>query len=193
MPAPSVSTDVIEVVTGLNDPVAPDGRPETLRSTPPLKPFCGVTVIVVVVLPPCVADTEAGFADNAKSGGPVTVSVTVVVCVSDPLVPVTVNEYVPDVAVPALIVSVEVDVVLTGENEALAPTGTPLMLRFTRPANAPVGVTVIVVVRPAPCARVNADGDADSEKSSPPQGDSLNDAMRVRQLNVPFAGMYWFV
>ena len=48
----------------------------------------------------------------------------------------------------------------------------------------------MVLVPEPPDARVSAVGDADSEKSSPPHGDSLNDAIRVRQLNVPFAGMY---
>ena len=91
MPAPSVNTEVVDVLTGLNDPVAPAGRPVTLRLTALLKPFCGVTVIVVVALPPCVALTDDGLADSAKSAGPVTVSVTVVVWVSAPLVPVTVS------------------------------------------------------------------------------------------------------
>lgn len=42
------------------------------------------------------------------------------------------------------------------------------MLSATAPANAPVGVTVIVLVPAAPGASVNDAGDADSEKSSPP-------------------------
>ena len=77
VPAPSVSTEVVDVLTGLKDPVAPAGSPLTLRLTALLKPFCGVTVIVVVLLAPCVALTVDGFADSEKSGGPVTVSVTV--------------------------------------------------------------------------------------------------------------------
>ena len=93
---------------------------------------------------------------------------------------------------PAPIDSTDVDVVDAGENDAVAPAGTPLMLSATAPANAPLGVTVMVLVPEPPDARVSAVGDADSEKSSPPHGDSLNDAIRVRQLNVPFAGMYSF-
>ena len=90
-PAASVSTDVLAVVTGANVPVAPEGSPDTLSVTEPLKPFCGVTVIVDVPLPPCATATDDGDADREKSDGGVTVSVTVAVCVSAPLVPVTVS------------------------------------------------------------------------------------------------------
>ena len=91
VPAASVSTDVVDVLTGLNDPSRPRAGPLTLRLTALLKPFCGVTVMVVFALPPCCAVTDAGFADSVKSARPVTVSVTVVACVSAPLVPVTVS------------------------------------------------------------------------------------------------------
>lgn len=40
------------VVTGLKDAVTPLGRPEADKPTLPLKPFWGVTVIVLVPLAP---------------------------------------------------------------------------------------------------------------------------------------------
>lgn len=51
----AVKVSVLEAVAGfgLNDAVTPLGRPDAERVTLPLKPFCGVTVIVLVPLPPC--------------------------------------------------------------------------------------------------------------------------------------------
>jgi len=45
-----VSVLVLLVLVGLNDAVTPLGSPETDKLTLPLKPFCGVTVIVLVPL-----------------------------------------------------------------------------------------------------------------------------------------------
>ena len=39
---------VFVVLGGLNDAVTPLGKPETDRLTLPLKPFCGVTAMVLV-------------------------------------------------------------------------------------------------------------------------------------------------
>ncbi len=50
--AVSVNVLVVVVLLGLNDAVTPLGRPEVDRATLPLKPFCGVTVIVLVPLVP---------------------------------------------------------------------------------------------------------------------------------------------
>jgi hypothetical protein len=46
----AVSVNVLVAVAGfgLNDAVTPLGRPDADKVTPPLKPFCGVTVIVLV-------------------------------------------------------------------------------------------------------------------------------------------------
>jgi hypothetical protein len=46
--AVSVSVLVAVAGFGLNDAVTPLGRPDADKVTPPLKPFCGVTVIVLV-------------------------------------------------------------------------------------------------------------------------------------------------
>jgi hypothetical protein len=46
--AVSVNVLVLVVLPGLNDAVTPLGRPEADRATLPVKPFSGVTVIVLV-------------------------------------------------------------------------------------------------------------------------------------------------
>jgi hypothetical protein len=48
--------------------VTPAGMPVGAKVTVPLNPPMGVTVIVLVVVPPCVTERLAGFADSAKSG-----------------------------------------------------------------------------------------------------------------------------
>ena len=50
----AVSVTVLDVVAGfvLNDAVTPLGRPEADKLTLPVKPFCGVTLIVLVPLAP---------------------------------------------------------------------------------------------------------------------------------------------
>jgi len=78
------------IVDGVNDAIAPAGRAVALNVT-----VCAVLPVVkaaVIVdnpdVPPWVAVTDAGFADNMKEFA-LTVSVTVVVCVAEP-VPATV-------------------------------------------------------------------------------------------------------
>jgi hypothetical protein len=51
--AVNVNVLVLVVLVGLNEAVTPLGRPDADRLTVPLKPFCGVTVIVLVPLVPC--------------------------------------------------------------------------------------------------------------------------------------------
>ena len=78
-------------------------------------------------------------------------------------------------------------------NEADAPAGTPPTLRVTDSA-APLTTAVLIVTFPlAPWPNDRLVGVALIEKSLPtavPHPGSLKDAMRVLQLNVPFAGMY---
>jgi hypothetical protein len=66
--AVSVNTLVLAVVLGLKDAVTPLGRPEAAKLTFPVKPFSGVTVIVVVPLAPCVIVTLVGEAEREKFG-----------------------------------------------------------------------------------------------------------------------------
>ena len=88
------------------------------------------------------------MAESEKSAvGLATTSVTVVVCVRVPLVPVIVKGNVP-VGVVLLVVTViveEPDVVTdVGLKLAPAPAGNPLALKVTVPVNPPDGVTVMV-------------------------------------------------
>src|SRR5207245_11162187 len=52
----AIRVNVLEDVAGfgLNKAVTPLGRPEADKLTLPVKPFCGVTAIVLVPLAPCV-------------------------------------------------------------------------------------------------------------------------------------------
>jgi len=61
--AVSVNVLVLVVVLGLNEAVTPLGRPDADKLTLPLKPFCGLTVMVLAPLAPCgivklLGDTE---------------------------------------------------------------------------------------------------------------------------------------
>ena len=62
-----VSVKVLVAVAGLglNEAVTPLGRPDADKLTLPLKPFCGVTVMVLVPLAPCVIVTLLGDAERA--------------------------------------------------------------------------------------------------------------------------------
>jgi hypothetical protein len=66
----AVSVNVLGLVAllGLNDAVTPPGRPLADKLTPPLKPFWGVMVIVLVPLVPCVTVTLLGDAESEKFG-----------------------------------------------------------------------------------------------------------------------------
>jgi hypothetical protein len=62
--AVSVNVLVLAVLLGLNDAVRPLGRPDADKLTLPLKPFCGVTVIVLVPALPCVIVKLLGDAER---------------------------------------------------------------------------------------------------------------------------------
>ena len=89
--------DSVELVpvtdAGLNDPVTPVPWPLSDSATAPVNPPVRVIVTVYVVLRPRRIDRDAGDADseNAGCGAAVTTNVTLAVCVSVPLVPVTVS------------------------------------------------------------------------------------------------------
>ncbi|TME25142.1 MAG: hypothetical protein E6I64_11435 [Chloroflexi bacterium] len=82
-------------------------------------------------------------------------------------------------------------------NVALAPAGSPLALSATVCAEPLVTAVEMVEVPLPPAVTVTALGFALIEKSDggggAPQPGSLNVPTRVRQLNVPLAGMYSFV
>jgi len=62
----AVSVNVLTVLAGfwLNDAVTPVDRPDADKLTLPLKPFWGVTVIVLVPLLPCVRVKLLGDAER---------------------------------------------------------------------------------------------------------------------------------
>jgi hypothetical protein len=176
-----VSVDVPDVVTevGLNDAVAPVGSPLALRFTVPVNPFNAPIVAVYVVDPPAVTVCELGDAEIVKSGAALTTSVTVVLCVRVPLVPVTVNVELPAGVLPVVvIVSVDVPDVVTeaGLNDAVAPVGSPLALRFTVPVNPFNAPIVAVYVVDPPAVTVREFGDAEIEKSG---ADALTTSVTV--------------
>ena len=79
--AARVNTLVDVVLEGLKVAVTPEGSPDADRLTDPLKAFSGVTVMVLVLLVPCLMLRVAGEAESEKSAtaGAFTVSVRVVV------------------------------------------------------------------------------------------------------------------
>ncbi len=66
----AVSVKVLEVAVllGLKDALTPLGRPEAVKLTLPVKPFCGVTDMALVPLAPCVTVRLVGEADSVKFG-----------------------------------------------------------------------------------------------------------------------------
>jgi hypothetical protein len=136
--AASVKALVRVVLVGLNDAVTPLGRPEATKLTLPLKPFCGVIVIVLAPLAPCVTAKLLGDAESVKFGGAATVSERVAALDRLPDIPVTVTVAVP-VAAVLLAVSVKMlePVVLVGLNEAVTPLGRPDADKLTLPLKPP--------------------------------------------------------
>ena len=81
------------MLVGLNVTVTPEGTPDADKETAELNPPEGVTVIVLVPVPPQATLTEVGEALRLKSPLPpaaVTVSETVVVRFRPPPAPLTV-------------------------------------------------------------------------------------------------------
>ena len=60
----SVNVLVLVVLLGLKEAVTPLGRPEADKLTLPVKPFCGMTVIVLVPIVPCTMVMFAGDAER---------------------------------------------------------------------------------------------------------------------------------
>jgi len=71
LPAPSVSVELPPALTdaGLNEAVAPEGKPLALNETVCAAPLVTAVAIVEVALPFCVAETAFGFAVIEKSSG----------------------------------------------------------------------------------------------------------------------------
>jgi len=96
-----------------------------------------------VAVPPGLTEAVFGVPEIVKSG-PATFIVTLVTCVSGPLVPFsTIVEF--PMGVPLDVVTLRVAfpdvVIVAGENDAVAPTGSPVALRITWPVNPPSAPT----------------------------------------------------
>src|SRR5216684_7142872 len=123
----------------------------------------------------------------------------VVLCVSEPEVPVTVTVAVPVVAVAeAVRVRVEVALPFAGgvtglvENAAVTPLGKPEALSVVAELKLFRLVMVMVLVPLEPCAMLREEGEAPMVKSGVelPQVGNLKFAMRVFQLKVPLVFIY---
>jgi len=66
--AVSVNVLVLVVLVGLKEAVTPLGRPDAAKLTLALKPFCGVTVTVLVPLAPCRMLKLPGEVEREKFG-----------------------------------------------------------------------------------------------------------------------------
>lgn len=66
LPAVNVKVLVLVALPGLKKAVTPLGRPEADKVTPPLKPFCGVTAMVLVPAVPCITLKILGEAASVK-------------------------------------------------------------------------------------------------------------------------------
>lgn len=126
------------------------GKPLRLRLTLPVNPPDGVTAIVslaveftATAIVPEAAPSEK-FPDEPED---FTTSVTIVVWVTPPLVPLTVKEYVPagvELLVVTSIVDEPVAVNDDGLKLALAPEGSPEALKSTVPLNPDEKETLMV-------------------------------------------------
>lgn len=167
LPLPGAAMD-----TGLKLAVTPDGKPDAEREIAALNPL--LTVVEIVLLPelPCVTDTLAGEAVNAKSGvaAEVMVKAIVVVWVTPPPVAVSVTLLVP-VAAIALAVKVKVELPLPGAameaglKLAVTPEGRPEADRETAALNPPITAVVIALVPELPCTMDRLAGEALTLKS----------------------------
>ena len=131
----AVSVSTLDPVVGFgeNDAVTPAGKPVTARFTLPVNPYCGYTETYDVPVVPWPRDILLP-AETVKPGAN-TPSVSVVVTVCEPDVPVTVSVDVPGVAeLLAISVSTLIPVVGFGEKDAVTPLGRPVTARFTAPA-----------------------------------------------------------
>ena len=159
--AARVSVLVPVVLDGLKKAFTPFGKPEAVKLTLPVKPFCGVTAMTLVPLEPCVRLTLLGEAERAKFGAPFTVRLTVVVLVRLPEVPVIVTVAAPAAAL-LLAESVNVLVIVAppGLKDAVTPVGRPDADKLTVPLKPPSGATLMVLLPFDPCTSVRLFGDA---------------------------------
>src|SRR3974390_1846536 len=139
------------IVWGLKVTVVPEGTPEADRLTALLNPPLMVLVMVTVPGLPCTTLSDDGEADSSKSTVATMVSISVVVCLTPPPLPVMVMGYVPSVAMRStLMVIVELPEPGAGIGLGLkaipTPVGAPEADRLIALLKPPLIVAVIVDV-----------------------------------------------
>jgi hypothetical protein len=165
----SVELDPDVTAAGLKDAVVPAGSPPAARFTVCGEPLVTAVVIVDVLVWPWVTERLEGATVREKSLVADTFNVNVVACVADVPVPVTVTGYEPagvDTAVARVSVELPPLVTAVGANDAVAPAGRPLAVRFTVWDEPFVTVVDIVDVALWPAVTPSVDGPAAIEKSS---------------------------
>jgi hypothetical protein len=162
------AADELAAITRLfcaNDAVTPEGRPETFRATIPVKPFCGVTAIVLETAPPCVTVTAAGAALRLNVDAAVTVRLRTAVFNWLPEVPDMVTAVVPIAAAPVAVRVIElVPATVPRVIDAPTPAGRPDTVNPTVPAKPPTADTAIVAFAEVPCAMPTAVGETEIVK-----------------------------
>jgi hypothetical protein len=134
---------VVVVRFGLKMAVTPLGRPDADKVTPPLKPFCAVTVIVLVPPAPCMMLRLLGDAERVKFGGPVTVNVTGLLSFMLGATETTKGPG-PEVAPNGIVIVIDVPLAL---QESIV-TGAPFSVTMLPPCDAPNPVPEITAWLP---------------------------------------------
>ena len=148
---------------GLKDAVTPFGKPAAAKLTVPVKPPCGVIVIVVLPVEPRAMVRLLAEAVSEKFPCMLTVTASVVELVRLPDVPVIVMVDVPRAAaLLAVNVNVLVSVVGFGLNAAVTPVGKFEADKVTLPLNPFHAVTTTAVLAVDPCVTLTPLADADS-------------------------------
>jgi hypothetical protein len=187
-PAVSVTICVPLTVPAANDAVTPLGSPLAARVTAPVNPPTSVTVTVLVPVLPCTTDTVVGAAESVKPGAMLTVSLTVLVSVSEPDIPVmvTVTGLVVTVAVlEAVSVITWVPLTVPAAKDAVTPVGNPVADSVTLPLNPLAGPIVMVSVALLPCTTVTLLAVGVSEKLGAGVIERLTEVLAVSVPEVP--------
>lgn len=145
--ADKVNVLVPVVVVGENDAVTPVGSPAIARLTFPVKPYFGMTVTVLLAVPPALMLRLFGEPSKANVGVWIE-SISETACVSEPDVPVTVTGTFC-CATELSTERVSVSEVVTGfdAKDAVTPLGSvDVTARFTAPVNPPASVILSAVV-----------------------------------------------
>jgi len=180
--AASVNVLVAVAGLGLKEAITPLGSPEADKLTLPLKPFCGVTVMVLVPFAPCVTVRLLGDAESVKFAGGAGFTVREITAefIKLPDVPLMVTLTVPVVAV-LLTTSAKALVAVAGFGlkDAVTPLGRPEADKLTLLLKPFCGVTVMVLVPFAPCVMVTLLGEAESVKFGVGRGFTVRERVVV--------------